>query len=74
MRLEKICIGDCSTCELLRAGEVDMIPCILDQSFQRIRKLEKTIEDIRGSICRLEENKTKPVSLAGCSISEPKAE
>ncbi len=67
MRLEKICIGDCSNCELLRAGEVDMIPCILDQSFQRIRKMEKTIEDLQNSISRLEENKTKSISLAGCT-------
>lgn len=46
MRVQGTCIGDCSKCELLSAGEVDMIPCILDQIFQRVRKNEVDIQNI----------------------------
>lgn len=42
-RLQGMCIGDCSKCELLGGGEVDMIPCILDQIFQRLQKNERMI-------------------------------
>lgn len=42
-RLQGTCIGDCSKCELLGNGEVDMIPCILDQIFQRLQKNERMI-------------------------------
>ena len=38
-RLESKCCGDCGSCELLRHGEVDMMPCVLDQIFQRMQKV-----------------------------------
>lgn len=47
MRVEGKCIGDCSKCQLLADGEVDMIPCILDQIFARTRKGEREIAEIR---------------------------
>lgn len=47
MRVEGKCIGDCSKCQLLANGEVDMIPCILDQIFARTRKSEREIMAIR---------------------------
>lgn len=47
MRVEGKCIGDCSKCQLLADGEVDMIPCILDQIFARTRKSEREIAEIR---------------------------
>lgn len=47
MRVEGKCIGDCSKCQLLADGEVDMIPCILDQIFARTRKSECEIAEIR---------------------------
>lgn len=47
MRVEGKCIGDCSKCQLLANGEVDMIPCILDQIFSRTRKNEREIMTIR---------------------------
>ena len=43
MRVEGKCAGDCSKCELLEQGKVDMIPCILDQLFQRVQRLEKIL-------------------------------
>lgn len=45
-RLQGTCKGDCSECELLANGEVDMIPCVLDQIFQRLQKNERMLSDI----------------------------
>ena len=42
-RLKGTCRGDCSRCELLLNGEVDMIPCVLDQIFQRLQRSEKAM-------------------------------
>lgn len=39
-RLSGKCPGDCSQCELLATSRVDMVPCILDQIFIRIQRLE----------------------------------
>lgn len=47
MRIEGKCFGDCSKCELLQNGKVDMIPCILDQIFHHIKKLESSINNIK---------------------------
>lgn len=44
MRVQGKCVGDCSKCKLLEAGEVDMIPCILDQMFQRVKRIEANIQ------------------------------
>ena len=51
-RVEKECCGDCARCELLANGEVDMVPCALDQLLRRVIKLERVVS-------------AKPVSLAG---------
>lgn len=40
-RVKGMCKGDCGSCELLASGEVDMIPCVLDQIFQRVQKNER---------------------------------
>lgn len=45
-RIGQVCPGDCSKCELLAEGHVDMVPCILDQIFQRVRKNEQSLEAI----------------------------
>lgn len=47
-RLQGVCPGDCSRCELLAGGEVDMVPCVLDQIFQRVRKAESAIAVLSG--------------------------
>lgn len=49
-RSEKTCPGDCSKCPLLANNEVDMIPCILDQTFQRIQRMEKTMTEIKAKV------------------------
>lgn len=48
-RLESRCCGDCGSCELLRHGEVDMIPCVLDQIFQRMQKVEKRMTALESA-------------------------
>ena len=49
-RLEYKCIEDCSNCELLKDGKVDMIPCLLDQMFQKTKKMERKISDLKETI------------------------
>ena len=44
-RLTTSCCGDCAVCKLLANGEVDMIPCILDQLFRKVQRLEEMIEE-----------------------------
>lgn len=61
-RLKGKCIGDCSRCELLSAGEVDMIPCILDQMFARIKRQGADLEEIKKKIG--EREKPSGVQLA----------
>lgn len=43
MRVEGKCCEDCSRCDLLADGKVDMIPCAIDQIFQRVQKIENKI-------------------------------
>lgn len=40
------CIGDCAKCELAQSGQVDMIPCAIDQMFQRVQRMEKQLEKL----------------------------
>ena len=44
MRVPEKCCGDCGSCKLLLDGKVDMVPCALDQIFQRIQRLEMKID------------------------------
>lgn len=44
-RIDKACCGDCAECQLLANGEVEMTPCILDQMFRRLQRLESVIND-----------------------------
>ena len=48
MNREGICKGDCAQCELVKEGKVDMVACAIDQTFQRVRRMEKKIESIVG--------------------------
>lgn len=50
MRLQGKCVGDCSKCELLGNGDVEMVPCILDQMFQRMQRFEEMIRSIAQKI------------------------
>lgn len=67
-RIEGKCIGDCSRCELLAAGEVDMVPCILDQIFARVRKQGAEIAEIKKMLA--EGNADRKVLLAGIEGEE----
>lgn len=64
-RLSGKCIGDCSRCELLKNGDVDMIPCILDQIFQRTQKNERELEDIKSLL-----NEYNKVEFSGVDNQE----
>lgn len=48
MTREGICKGDCAQCELVKEGKVDMVACALDQTFQRVQRMEKSIEKLMG--------------------------
>ena len=49
-RISKQCPGDCSKCDLLISGEVDMVPCVLDQIFQHVRRQDKEISELKESV------------------------
>lgn len=55
MRVEGKCAGDCSKCELLQNGQVDMIPCVMDQVFQRIQRIEKRLIENENVSAKLAE-------------------
>lgn len=61
-RLDGKCIGDCSKCELLAAGEVDMIPCVLDQIFARVRKQGAELDELKKMVA--ESNATRAPQFA----------
>ena len=73
MRVEGKCIGDCSKCQLLANGEVDMIPCILDQIFIRTRKIDKENAFIRRSLDSMMQDRNT-IQLAGLSDNEDKTD
>ena len=70
-RLKGTCKGDCSRCELLAGGEVDMIPCVLDQIFQRLQRSEKAIAlmaermDTKNVFVSVEQEKTDDHEIQG---------
>lgn len=49
-RIENVCKEDCSSCELLAQGMVDMVPCVLDQIFRRVQRIEKRILTLEKSM------------------------
>ena len=61
-RVDGICCGDCSKCTLLANGEVDMIPCILDQIFRRVQTNESEIATIKDMIAIKETTDVNVVS------------
>lgn len=54
-------------------GEVDMIPCILDQIFIRTRKIEKENAFIRRSLDSMMQDRNT-IQLAGLSDNEDKTD
>lgn len=63
-RVKGVCKGDCGSCELLANGDVDMIPCVLDQIFQRVQKNERAIERANAELAALSNSKCK-VAFSG---------
>lgn len=63
-RIKGVCKGDCGSCELLANGEVDMIPCVLDQIFQRVQRNERAIERANTELAALADSKCK-VAFSG---------
>lgn len=55
-RLSGKCPGDCSKCELLATGSVDMVPCILDQIFARTQRIEAQLNKEQDVVLRLAGN------------------
>lgn len=55
-RLTGKCPGDCSKCELLASGSVDMVPCILDQIFARTQRIEAQLSKVPDATFRLAGN------------------
>lgn len=55
-RLTGKCPGDCSKCELLATGSVDMVPCILDQIFARTQRIETQLSQDQDTTLRLAGN------------------
>lgn len=67
-RLKGKCIGDCSKCRLLADGEVDMVPCVLDQIFARVRRQGEELAELRKMVA--ERDSAQPVLLAGMEEQE----
>lgn len=49
-RLNDVCKGNCGDCALLRDGKVEMVPCVLDQMFQRMQKQGKELEELKEKL------------------------
>lgn len=55
-RVDHPCPGDCARCGLLADGKVDMIPCVLDQLFRRVQKMESSINQLKDLQTPAEQN------------------
>lgn len=53
-RVDKTCCGDCAKCTLLANGDVDMIPCALDQILHRVMRLERLAENKEAGLAAAE--------------------
>lgn len=49
-RVNAVCPGDCASCELLARGEVDMVPCAIDQIFRIVRRQADELRELRATI------------------------
>lgn len=64
-RVDNVCPGDCTKCQLLREGKVEMTSCVLDQVFQRVQDTQEMLAKV---LTNLEENKF-PRTLASHKLN-----
>lgn len=67
-RMEQVCCGDCSKCQLPQAGQMQtMMACAIDQVFQRMQKTEIVISQIKEQVEGIifaDSSEEKPITLA----------
>ena len=73
MRVEGKCIGDCSKCQLLANGEVDMIRAFLTRFLSGQGKIEKENAFIRRSLDSMMQDRNT-IQLAGLRDNEDKTD
>lgn len=64
-RLEGKCPGDCTKCQLLAEGSVEMELCMMDQVFQRTQRNERVLNEILKRISK------EPVSKGIALVRDP---
>ena len=62
-RVQGVCRGDCGTCELLARGEVDMVPCAIDQIFRIVRDNQREIRELRTAVASINKTRFTGVSI-----------
>lgn len=73
-RIEDVCPGNCADCALLRAGKVEMIPCLLDQVFQTLKRQGKEIAELKELVNEIPQEVVTEVNLAAMEPAEEKEE
>lgn len=63
-RLSQQCPGDCSRCQLLAEGHVDMVPCAIDQLMQRSARQAAQLQAIQNALA------ASPAALASNTPQE----
>lgn len=65
MRVEGRCVGDCAKCKLLENGEVDMLPCAVDQVFRRVQSMCTVVTELSVKVESLMNQEKRTFALAG---------
>lgn len=73
-RINDVCPGNCATCGLLAAGRVEMIPCLLDQVFQTLKRQGKEIEELKDMVNEIPQEVATEVNLAALNEEEKEGE
>lgn len=70
-RIDDVCPGNCATCGLLQAGRVEMVPCLLDQVFQTLKRQGKEIAELKEMINEIPQEVATEVNLAAIEDEQP---
>jgi hypothetical protein len=68
-RIDDVCPGNCATCGLLQAGRVEMVPCLLDQVFQTLKRQGKEIAELKELVNEIPQEVATEVNLAALDES-----